>query len=292
MDMRSSVRILAVLFVLIVPSSMVDARRCYVCGEGSEAPFRTAMALAAAFASSSSSYRHHNNTSSGGPATSTLPNIVTTCEDFERDQDELDKYVLECPSTYTSCLTQVDGDMELRTCGESLTINDCKSANKIDYCYCSEDLCNSLKRTQIRREIEDAQSGAQSEHLKQREPNNSDDEDLSESSGMGPDSHERHRAPPGHHRTVLGGNHNIHNQIEKDFATTQIVMTLKPIPTTDRRNNSSTRDDPAKPASSGASNCQWYPERSRSNLLSLLLLTVGGGLLSRLTWFRGHSAFV
>ncbi|XP_058822461.1 uncharacterized protein LOC131684012 isoform X2 [Topomyia yanbarensis] len=282
--------------VLTVPPAIVDARRCYVCGEGSEAPFRTAIAMAATAAvassssSSSSSHRHHN--SSGSSGGNTLPNIVTTCEDFERDQDELDKYVLECPSTYTSCLTQVDGDMELRTCGESLSINDCKSANKIDYCYCSEDLCNSLKRTQIRREIEDAQSGAQSEHLKQHEPNNSDDEDLSESSGMG-DSHERHRLG-GHHRTALGGgNHNMHNHLEKDFATTQIVMTLKPIPTTERRNNNgSARDDSAKSAtSSGASNCRWSPERSRSNLLTLLLMA-GGGLIWRLTWFRGHSELV
>ncbi|XP_053693774.1 uncharacterized protein LOC128741770 isoform X2 [Sabethes cyaneus] len=253
-------------------ATIVYARRCYVCGEGAEAPFRTALNVVAADGSS-----HHRNPPVGG----SLPNIVTTCEDFERDQDELDKYVLDCPPTYTSCLTQVDGDMELRTCGENLSINDCKSANKIDYCYCSEDLCNSLKRTQIRREIEDSQMGIQSQHLHQREPHNSDDEDESESSGMG-DSHEKH------HRTgisVTSHNNvnNHHHQLDRDLATTQIVMTLKPIPTTERRNNGHGQNDSAPVTGGSDSNLRWSPDRRMGNLLLLfaLLVVVGRGLNQR-----------
>ncbi|XP_055635241.1 uncharacterized protein LOC129775061 [Toxorhynchites rutilus septentrionalis] len=257
MDITSRIKILSILLALfIVPLvQVVQARRCYVCGEGGDAPFRTAMAAAAA-----SSSVHHQRASLGS-----LPNIVTTCEDFERDREELDKYVLECPPSYTSCLTQVDGDMELRTCGESLSINDCKSANKIDYCYCSEDLCNGLKRTQIRQDIENSRRRAQSEHLRQHEPSTSDDEDLSESSGM-EDSHEKHRSDSHRRAGLLGPtshNSNVHN--DKDVATTQLIITLKPIPTTERRNNNSTSPG----TTSGTMSC-WVSANGWSNLPMLL----------------------
>ncbi|XP_055550853.1 uncharacterized protein LOC129733214 [Wyeomyia smithii] len=278
MDIRSLIKIWAVLFVLTVvsPAAVVYARRCYVCGEGAEAPFRTVLGA--------DGMLHRRSPAASG----SLPNIVTTCEDFEQDQDELNKYVLDCPPSYTSCLTQVDGDMELRTCGENLSINDCKSANKIDYCYCSEDLCNSLKRTQIRREIEDSQLGIQSQHLHQREPHNSDDEDLSESSGMG-DSHEKHHRA-GISVTSHNNVNNHHHQLDRDLATTQIVMTLKPIPTTERRNNNSHgRNDSVSAASGGASNLRWSPDRRIDNLLLLLLLAVvSRGLNQRFIWSWGH----
>lgn len=252
--------LLAVAVLWQIPV-LVVARRCYICGEGAEAPFRTMATM----------------TGAGDGAPAALPRIAPTCEDFERDRDEMDQYVHECPPTYTSCLTQVDGDMELRTCGESLSINDCKSANKIDYCYCNEDLCNSLKRTQIRREIEDAQrshsgglgGGHSSLHLKQQqqhEPNNSDDEDLSESSGMDPDSHEKHL----HHqqRGQIPVGHGGHD------ATTQLVMTLKPIPTTERRNDSRVAAAADNETYSSGSGRRWMSVET----VCLVVLVVGTSL--------------
>ncbi|XP_062563704.1 uncharacterized protein LOC134226751 [Armigeres subalbatus] len=246
-NLRISVMLMSILLLaLTVDSSLAttaQARRCYVCGEGADAPFRAALAQAA---DESSVSRHPRPVGS-------LPNIVTTCEDFERDRNELDKYVLECPPAYTSCLTQVDGDMEVRTCGENLPINDCKSANKIDYCYCSVDLCNSLKRTQIRREIEDSQLGGLSEHLRQQ--HNSDDEDLTESSGM-EDSQEKHRTIIGGHnthRTIQNGSNNHNRHSDNRYETTQVVMTLKPISTpgsSERRNSSNEGDSSVKSGSS------------------------------------------
>ncbi|XP_055605270.1 uncharacterized protein LOC129753477 [Uranotaenia lowii] len=219
----------AVINLLIISSSwsiqLVQARRCYVCGEGSEAPFRTA-----AMAASNS---HHQNGDATTPFISPkLPTVASSCDDFERDRTELDKYVLECPPSYTSCLTQVDGDVELRMCGEPLAINDCKSANMVDYCYCNEDLCNSLTRVQIRRRIEDAHMGVHSQHLRQNhEHNNSDDEDLTESSGMEDTlaHHEKHGRP--------GGDRSLHH--ERNYQdTTQIMVTLRSTPSHDRRNGS------------------------------------------------------
>ncbi|XP_065084389.1 uncharacterized protein LOC135706670 [Ochlerotatus camptorhynchus] len=257
-------------------SSLATAqpRRCYVCGEGADTPFRLARSQAADDMSSS----HHPR------PVGSLPNIVTTCEDFERDLDELDKYVLECPPTYTSCLTQVDGDMELRTCGENLPINDCKSANKIDYCYCSEDLCNSLKRTQIRREIEDSQLGGQSEHLKQ--PHNSDDEDLTESSGM-EDSHEKHRTNNHRMNTVGHAAGSSNHRSDKDYETTQIVMTLKPVSpgSSERWNNSSGSNSTAK----SGSRSRWALERSRNGWVALVLI---GASMWRFAGSRGFVKLV
>lgn len=263
-------QILAILLALCqVP--LVVARRCYICGEGAEAPFRTTMTATTTTTMGAGG---------GGTPSATMPRIAPTCEDFERDRDEMEQYVHECPPMYTSCLTQVDGDMELRTCGESLSINDCKSANKIDYCYCNEDLCNSLKRTQIRREIEDAQrGGGHSLHLKQHEPNNSDDEDLSESSGLDPESHEKQHHNHNRGQIPVGGGHH-HND-----ATTQIVMTLKPIPTTERRNDSRLAgENSTYDKSSGR---RWTVEP-----VSLMMVLVGASLWRLSALMFGHGNFV
>lgn len=175
--------------------------------------------------------------------------------------------------------------MELRTCGENLPINDCKSANKIDYCYCSEDLCNSLKRTQIRREIEDSQLGGQSEHLKQ--PHNSDDEDLTESSGM-EDSHEKHRTNNNHRMNTVGhGGGDSNHRSDKDYETTQIVMTLKPIPSgsSERRNHSDGSNSTTKSGSSS----RWALERSRNGWVALVLI---GASMWRFACSRGFVKLV
>uniref|UniRef100_A0A182U6D8 Uncharacterized protein n=1 Tax=Anopheles melas TaxID=34690 RepID=A0A182U6D8_9DIPT len=62
---------------------LVHARKCYICGEGADGPFRTLPT-------------HHGQSS--------VPTVEGTCEDFRPEE----KYAFDCPPTYTSCLTQVD----------------------------------------------------------------------------------------------------------------------------------------------------------------------------------------
>nr|XP_040222496.2 uncharacterized protein LOC120949330 [Anopheles coluzzii]XP_040222497.2 uncharacterized protein LOC120949330 [Anopheles coluzzii]XP_040222498.2 uncharacterized protein LOC120949330 [Anopheles coluzzii] len=226
MNYISAIGILTAL--LCMNGWLVHARKCYICGEGADGPFRTLPT-------------HHGQSS--------VPTVEGTCEDFRPEE----KYAFDCPPTYTSCLTQVDGDIEIRTCGENLAINDCKSANSIDYCYCSTDLCNQLTRAEIRRSIETSLmhahhrnrlgGGAGMHH--QLPPNNSDDEDMAESSGMDGDRSEtHHRTLPSsrsssqqHHREMLhnGGGGAIAAPGHRDV-TTQLTITLKPVATTaDRR---------------------------------------------------------
>uniref|UniRef100_A0A182JUR6 Uncharacterized protein n=1 Tax=Anopheles christyi TaxID=43041 RepID=A0A182JUR6_9DIPT len=163
-------------------------------------------------------------------------------------------------------------DIEIRTCGENLAINDCKSANSIDYCYCSTDLCNQLTRTEIRRSIETSLMHAHHRNRlggvgihHQPPPNNSDDEDMAESSGMDGDRSEtHHRTLPSshsssqqHHRDML---HNGEGAIvapgHRDV-TTQITITLKPVATTaDRR---------SKAVTIGESNVTATSDRSRDS---------------------------
>ncbi|XP_052865972.1 uncharacterized protein LOC128272239 [Anopheles cruzii] len=211
-----------------------EARKCYVCGEGADAPFKSLP---------------------------TVPIVEGTCEGFRPEE----KYAYDCPPTYTSCLTQVDGDIEMRTCGENLAINDCKSANGIDYCYCSTELCNRLTRPEIRRSIAATLMHAQQhnhnrpasghhhhsqEHHLLQQPNNSDDEDMLESSGM-----DGERSELSHHDRTL----NVHRDV-----TTQITITLKPVANSEQRDgkdaagttNGTTdrsRDSNAIPAASSSS---------------------------------------
>uniref|UniRef100_A0A182SPM4 Uncharacterized protein n=1 Tax=Anopheles maculatus TaxID=74869 RepID=A0A182SPM4_9DIPT len=171
----------------------------------------------------------------------------------------------------------LESEIEIRTCGESLAINDCKSANSIDYCYCSTDLCNQLTRTEIRRSIETALMHA---HNRNRlggvgmhhhpPPNNSDDEDMAESSGMDGDRSESHRSVSSsrsstqqHHRDMLhngaaAGGGSIVAPGHRDV-TTQITITLKPVATSaDRRSKDNS-------ASGSDSNATAHHDRSRDS---------------------------
>uniref|UniRef100_A0A182Q4Z2 Uncharacterized protein n=1 Tax=Anopheles farauti TaxID=69004 RepID=A0A182Q4Z2_9DIPT len=200
---------------------LVDARKCYICGEGADGPFRTLPT-------------HHGQSS--------VPTVEGTCEGFRPEE----KYAFDCPPAYTSCLTQVDGEIEIRTCGENLAINDCKSANSIDYCYCSTDLCNRLTRAEIRSSIKDALMHAHHRNRlggvgmhHQPPPNNSDDEDMVESSGMDGDRSETHRSMHSssqqHHQDMLHNGGAMAAPGHRDV-TTQITITLKPVATSaDRR---------------------------------------------------------
>uniref|UniRef100_A0A182PRU4 Uncharacterized protein n=1 Tax=Anopheles epiroticus TaxID=199890 RepID=A0A182PRU4_9DIPT len=176
--------------------------------------------------------------------------------------------------------------IEIRTCGENLAINDCKSANNIDYCYCSTDLCNKLTRTEIRRSIEASLMQA---HRRNRldgvgmhhhpPPNNSDDEDMAESSGMDGD-----RSETPHHRTLSSSRSSSTQQHHRDMlhngdgaivapghrdVTTQITITLKPVATSaDRRSNGITGDSNMTAASERSRESNVIPSSSSSSASS------------------------
>ncbi|ETN59139.1 hypothetical protein AND_009287 [Anopheles darlingi] len=148
-------------------------------------------------------------------------------------------------------------DIEMRTCGENFAINDCKSANGINYCYCSTELCNRLTRQEIRRSITATLAHGQ-QHLRNRlyqghpdhhkqPPNNSDDEDMLESSGMDSDRSEQahSHASSNEHRDV----------------TTQITITLKPVGNVGRRND----QDQAAAAGGGSNRTTGSTDRSRDS---------------------------
>lgn len=51
-------------------------------------------------------------------------------------------------SVPNSVFIYILGDTEIRTCNQYL-IDDCKTANRVTYCYCNKDRCNDRSRQQI-----------------------------------------------------------------------------------------------------------------------------------------------
>lgn len=78
---------------------------------------------------------------------------VPSCDRF----DEGEAYIRECPSSANyGCLTQTEGTRMTKTCSD-IDIEDCKTANKITYCYCKGDLCNRERESS---EADDEDLGA------------------------------------------------------------------------------------------------------------------------------------
>lgn len=64
-----------------------------------------------------------------------------TCSNFESSSKV--SYIKECPPETHSCSIQQSGNIVTRSC-ENIQLDDCKTANNIEYCYCSRDLCNDV----------------------------------------------------------------------------------------------------------------------------------------------------
>lgn len=118
----NSIFTLSIIIVVFVNIQPTLARMCYVCGAGSEEPFM--------------------QTSRGKLEYSDM-DIPLSCDEFETS-DNLDKFIFTCPSNYVGCITQSDGTDVTRTC-DVLSLNDCQTANGVEYCYCADDLCNNRK---------------------------------------------------------------------------------------------------------------------------------------------------
>lgn len=88
-----------------------------------------------------------------------------------------------------TCPNSPAGNEVMRTC-DPLALNDCKVANKVTYCYCNGDLCNSLPPSSFSTDDQsnyDASAGAGDED----DDTDEDYGDADESSGMRPTA-----APP------------------------------------------------------------------------------------------------
>uniref|UniRef100_A0A182NQR3 Uncharacterized protein n=1 Tax=Anopheles dirus TaxID=7168 RepID=A0A182NQR3_9DIPT len=195
--------------------------------------------------------------------------------------------------TLSSLQSNLVGDIEIRTCGENLAINDCKSANSIDYCYCSTDLCNQLTRAEIRRSIEASLMHAHHRNRlggvgmhHQPPPNNSDDEDMAESSGMDGDRSETHRSMMSsqqqqHHRDMLHNGGAMMPAPGQRDVTTQITITLKPVATsTDRRGkDNGAASEPNATASDRSRESNAIPSTSSSPPATFRLPISGPSLL-------------
>ncbi|KAG4069685.1 hypothetical protein HA402_014708 [Bradysia odoriphaga] len=107
------------IIIVFVNSQSTQPRMCYVCGKGSQEPF--------------------TQTSKGKLEYSDM-DMPLSCDEFDSTTN-LEKFIFTCPSNYVGCITHSDGIDVTRTC-EQLAINDCQTANGVEYCYCTEDLCN------------------------------------------------------------------------------------------------------------------------------------------------------
>ncbi|KAL1516713.1 hypothetical protein ABEB36_000589 [Hypothenemus hampei] len=76
-----------------------------------------------------------------------------SCGEYEEDKNSCANFTIqdpkfsrECPEDTKSCrLTRKPNDNLIlsRTC-ESIKLDDCKTANSIEFCYCTKDLCNAI----------------------------------------------------------------------------------------------------------------------------------------------------
>lgn len=105
------------------------------------------------------------------------------CEDMDKSEN-LENFIIECPDNFLGCTTQFKDNEVTRTCDTVPLIDDCKTANGITYCYCSQDLCNGKQSR--------ADAHKASRDLLTNGNNNypSDDEDYAEMSGHGTNSDE------------------------------------------------------------------------------------------------------
>jgi len=70
--------------------------------------------------------------------------VIPACSQYKPHLK--DQYLLECPPTSSSgCLTKYEDYSVTRTCAP-VAIDDCKTANSVQYCYCKSEGCNTPSR--------------------------------------------------------------------------------------------------------------------------------------------------
>lgn len=89
------------------------------------------------------------------------------CTNFDNSNKE--SFAKKCPLESKGCIRQTEGEKITNMGCDDFHLNDCQSANGIEYCYCNTNLCNG--NTPIKKSIS-------------HNPGLNDDEDLSEGSGF------------------------------------------------------------------------------------------------------------
>ncbi|XP_075226291.1 uncharacterized protein LOC142327278 [Lycorma delicatula] len=145
------IRVLPGIFIVIILLSVTGSsvgHNCYICGAG------------------------------GGQLESIFPDISFPMCDVNQE-------IKQCPEEYKGCLIETNGTRITKSCGY-LAMNICKTANKVEYCYCQGELCNGHQRLP-----QTLPPSTISSH-------EDDDEDLTEGSGRGPttDDFESRLLPP------------------------------------------------------------------------------------------------
>ncbi|CAG9855494.1 unnamed protein product [Phyllotreta striolata] len=67
--------------------------------------------------------------------------ISLPCTNFESEKE---KYIQECDRSQKGCFLKIEGDNRTRSCVDK-ELDDCKTANGVEYCFCSSDLCNDIR---------------------------------------------------------------------------------------------------------------------------------------------------
>uniref|UniRef100_A0A7G3B6J0 Uncharacterized protein n=1 Tax=Lutzomyia longipalpis TaxID=7200 RepID=A0A7G3B6J0_LUTLO len=182
-----------VVLLIFAACSLTSARRCYICGNGSEEPFRS------------------GGRGRGARETEARIKSSISCTEFERSSS-IDQFVMECPADFVGCITQIDGNEIVRTC-DSLPLNDCQTANGVKYCYCNTDLCNGKLVTPPTRNVNENQH----KNLHSRDEDDiTDDEDFMEASGMG-----------GNDPSSRNSGRNIHNSYDDSWSTSNNPLTTR-----------------------------------------------------------------
>jgi len=106
------------LLLLLPFLSSVFSLKCYVCGPDNGIP-EEMLQLRRSF-----------------------PQIkIQACSAYKPAMKDL--YLVDCPANSNGCLTEIEADGSVKRTCASIGIDDCQSANGVNYCYCSTPGCNN-----------------------------------------------------------------------------------------------------------------------------------------------------
>lgn len=92
-----------IFFSFFAVFSSSYAHRCYVCGRDAEEPFKDRQKSKRDASTFSSTTTGTNNSST---------KVAPKCDVFEKN-DNIEQFAMECPSGYSSCLTQIEGKLKM-----------------------------------------------------------------------------------------------------------------------------------------------------------------------------------
>lgn len=116
---------------------------------------------------------------------------IHKCSQYHRSRKH--EFIQECPKESTGCLTKFEDGSVMRTCAP-ISVDDCKEANGVTYCYCRSPLCNtpdkklsdprsSFQKNTVSNHEEESDGLTINTASAQMSVSDHDDEDLLEGSG-------------------------------------------------------------------------------------------------------------